>query len=236
VKAFFKTKISTPLLLMAAALGSSAQANTSAVIQRTLAERLGANRVEVIQTLSIMPAQPLDEAESATVLEENSRGEARLLVRGFRGLDPASRVRGQAEYRVRYAAWALGWVASRRLSPGERLQVDAMRVQEINVAEGMAHEYRGILLSPTEDLTRLEARQTLVEGGFVTTASVRKIPDLRRGDTVRLDVLSGDVSLSTSAMALEPASLNQPVRVQTTKTKREMLGLLKEGGVVEVHL
>ena len=219
------------------AIASTAvHANTSAVIQRALAERLGANRVEIIQTLSVTPARPLDDADSASVIEENSRGEARVLVRGWIGREPATRVAAQAEYRVRHAAWALGWVASRRVAPGERLQVEGLRVQEINVAEGLAHEYRGILLPPTEDLSRLEARQTLVEGGFVTTAAVRKIPDLRRGDTVRLDVVSGDVNLSTSATALEPASLNQPVRVQTVKGKREMLGVLRDGAVVEVRL
>jgi len=215
---------------------SFAHAATSAVIQRALAEHMGANRVEIIQTVSIMPAQPVDDAESATVLEENSRGEARLLVRGWRGAEGAARIAAQAEYRVRFAAWALSWVASRRVAPGEALKTDVLRVQEVNIAEGLAHEYRGILLSPTEDLARLEARQTLVEGGFVTTAAVRRTPDLRRGDAVRLEVFSGDIRLSTQANALEPASINQAVRVQTQKSKREMVGTLRDGSVVEVRL
>lgn len=224
------------LALLAAMPASAAHSGAGAAIQRALAEHLGANRVEIIQTLSIMPAQPIDEAESAAVLEENSRGEARLLVRGWRDAGPSGKQAAQAEYRVRYAAWALGWVASRRLSPGDALATDSLRVQEINVAEGLAHEYRGVLLSPTEELSRLEARQTLLEGGFVTTAAVRRIPDLRRGDAVRLDVLSGQVRLSTSATAMEPGSINQQVRIQTLKGKRELVGTLKEGAVVEVKL
>lgn len=228
-------------LLAASALAmvmpsARAFAGAGGAIQRALAERLGANRVEIIQTLSVMPAQPLDEADSAVVLEENSRGEARLLVRGTRDAGLGVRQPAQAEYRVRYAAWVLGWVATRRVAPGDVLATDTIRVQEINVAEGLAHEYRGVLLPPTEDLSRLEARQTLLEGGFVTTAAVRKIPDLRRGEAVRLDVLSGQVRLSTSATALEPGSINQQVRIQTLKGRRELVGTLKEGAVVEVKL
>jgi flagella basal body P-ring formation protein FlgA len=92
------------------------------------------------------------------------------------------------------------------------------------------------MLSPSEDLSRLEARQTLLEGGFVTSSAVRRIPDLRRGDVVRLEVLSGEVRLSTAAQALESGNLNQRIRVQASKSKRELVGVVREGGVVEVKL
>jgi flagella basal body P-ring formation protein FlgA len=111
-----------------------------------------------------------------------------------------------------------------------------MKLQEVNVASGLAHEYRGILLSSAEDLSRLEARQTLLEGGVVTATAVRRIPDLRRGDAVRIEVISGDVHLSAPALALEPGVINQKIKVQTLKTKRELVGLLRSGGTVEVRL
>jgi flagella basal body P-ring formation protein FlgA len=53
---------------------------------------------------------------------------------------------------------------------------------------------------------------------------------------VRLEILSGGIRLSTSAQALEPASTQQRVKVQTVKAKRELVGVLKEGGIVEVTL
>lgn len=224
------------VLIGIAASAQLAQAGVSEAIQRAVAERLGANRVEVLGAPQLVAGQSLDDAEVASVLEENAKGEVRVLVRGWRGRGTAARVATQAEYRARVAAWVLGWVAGRRVLPGEALAVDALKVQEVNVAEGLAHEYRGILLSPTEDLSRLEARQTLLEGGFVTSAAVRKIPDLRRGDIVRLEILSGGVRLSTSAEALEPASTQQRVKVQTIRAKRELVGVLRDGGVVEVTL
>ncbi len=229
-----KRALSVFMILSAAS--TAARASVAEAIQRSVSERLGANRVEILGAPILASGQPLDDAEAASVLEENARGEVRVLVRGWRGKGAGPRVASQAEYRVRVAAWVLGWVAGRRVLPGEALVVDALKVQEINVAEGLAHEYRGILLAPTEDLSRLEARQTLIEGGFVTSAAVRKIPDLRRGDVVRLEVISGGVRLSTSALALEPASTQQRVRVQTVKAKRELVGTLKDGGIVEVVL
>ena len=224
------------VLMLFSAASTAAHASVSEAIQRSVAERLGANRVEILGAPVVAAGQALDDAEAASVLEENARGEIRVLVRGWKGKGAGPRVAAQAEYRVRVAAWVLGWVAGRRVLPGEALAVDALKVQEINVAEGMAHEYRGILLAPTEDLSRLEARQTLLEGGFVTSSAVRKIPDLRRGDVVRLEILSGGIRLSTSAQALEPASTQQRVKVQTVKAKRELVGVLKEGGIVEVTL
>jgi len=214
----------------------SASAGVHEVMQRALAEHLGANRVEILGVLSIQPAQPLDEAESASVLEVNARGEARVLVRGVRGRGAEKREKAQAEYRLKHAAWALGWVAQKRVLPGEALSVDSLKVQDVNIAEGLAHEFRGVMLSPSEDLSRLEARQTLLEGGFVTSSAVRRIPDLRRGDVVRLEVLSGEVRLSTAAQALESGNLNQRIRVQASKSKRELVGVVREGGVVEVKL
>lgn len=231
---FRKSILLSWMISLLAAPGASAGVHEA--IQRALAEHLGASRVEILGVLSVQPAQPLDEAENASVLEVNARGEARVLVRGMRGRGNEKREKAQAEYRVKHASWAMGWVAQKRVLPGEALSVDALKIQDVNIAEGLAHEFRGAMLSPSEDLSRLEARQTLLEGGFVTTSAVRKIPDLRRGDAVRLEVLSGEVRLSTAAQALENGNLNQRIRVQAAKSKRELVGVVREGGVVEVRL
>ena len=219
--------LTAAVMTFAATLNAAAARAPADAAREALAAVHPGTRVEILDLAPMQPGQALSGAETASVLQAQGRGEARLMVRG-----PA----GSAEYRVRYAAWVPGLVAIRRIGPGEALSSELTRQQELNVAEGLAHEMRGILLPATEDLSRLEARQTLLEGGFVTSTAVRRIPDLRRGDAVRIDVISGDVRLSSQATALEPASVSQRVRVQTLKTRRELVGVLRDGGVVEVRL
>jgi len=215
-----------------AALGT-AQAGVNDVIAEELRRQSGAVRAEITAVLGILPAQPIERAVRAAIIAENASGEARVLVTGFRAGTTGEQ---SAEYRVKYAAWVKGWSPARRLAPGEALSGDAVEIRDINVAEGLAHEYRGALLGIAEDVSRLEASQTLLPGSFIPVSGVRRIPDLRRGDAVTLEVRSGGVRLTTSALALEPGTLQQKVRVQSQKGRREFLGVLREGSRVEVTL
>jgi flagella basal body P-ring formation protein FlgA len=232
----------TVKILVAAMVGvittiGAASAGVNEVISDALRAYSGAQRAEVIAVLSTMPGQPLDRATSAAVLSESAGGEARVLVSGYRrGKSPEAGGEERVEYRVKYSAWVKGWSTTRRLSPGEPLSMDALEAREFNIAEGLAREYRGAILAMGEDVARLEAAQTLLPGAFIPSSGVRRIPDLRRGDAVTLEVLSGGVRLTTSAIALEPTSLQQRVRVQVQKSKREFVGTLREGSRVEVTL
>jgi flagella basal body P-ring formation protein FlgA len=224
------------LLLIASAamaVAGTAHAGVNDVIADALRSYTGAQRAEVTAILGTLPAQPLDRATSAVVLSENASGEARALVTGFRAGKPTEE---RVEYRVKYAAWIKGWSVSRRVAPGEPISADALEARDINIAEGLAHEYRGAILVVKEDVSNLEASQTLLPGAFIPSSGVRRIPDLRRGDAVTLEVLSGGVRLTTSAVALEPTNLQQRVRVQVQKNKREFVGVLREGSRVEVTL
>jgi flagella basal body P-ring formation protein FlgA len=212
---------------------TSAHAGVNDVIAEALRSYTGAQRADVTAILATLPAQPLDRATSAVILSENASGEARALVTGFRAGKPGEE---KVEYRVKFSAWIKGWSVSRRVAPGEPISAEVLEARDINIAEGLAHEYRGAILTVKEDVTHLEAAQTLLPGTFIPSSGVRRIPDLRRGDAVTLEVLSGGVRLTTSAVALEPTNIQQRVRVQVQKNKREFVGVLREGSRVEVTL
>ncbi len=239
MKIEFMKKSKILILAMVATLPTigGASAGVNDVISDALRSHSGAQRAEVIAVLSTMPGQPLERATGAAVLSEGPSGEARVLVSGYsRGKPNAVGAEERVEYRVKYSAWIKGWSTTRRLSPGEPLSMDALETRDFNIAEGLAREYRGAILAIGEDASRLEAAQTLLPGAFIPASGVRRIPDLRRGDAVTLEVLSGGVRLTTSAIALEPTSLQQRVRVQVQKSKREFVGTLREGARVEVTL
>ncbi len=228
-----KKFVTSFILLVALMAPDAVHASVSEVIAKALCDHLGAERAEVIEVLSIRPARPIDQATSASIIALRASGEAQLLVRGARG---AERNEVSAEYRVRYAAWVTGWTPVRRVSPGEALAGDVLQQRQINIAEGLAHEYRGAILTAATDPSGLEARQTLLAGDFISTGAVKTVPDIRRGDAVPLVIVSGGVRLLAPATALEPSRFDQKIRVQSLKGKREFLGVLRSGPRVEVTL
>ncbi len=166
--------------------------------------------------------------KSVALQSENSRGEAQFAVYG-QGDEVAEVV-------ANYAAWIQVRVANRRITPGEHLSAEAFNTQEVNVATGLAYEQRGVLLSTKEDLSKLETRQSILEGQTLIANAVEKTPDVRRGDGVRIRVIAGDLNLSTLGTAAEPGYTNSTVKVLTSTTHRELTGILQPGGIVEVKL
>ncbi len=162
------------------------------------------------------------------VLGTNAKGEAQIAVKLADG--------SRAEGFVPFAAWVPARVAVKRIMPGEVLAQEMFVTQDINVAAGQAYDLRGVILSHESDVTGLEARQTILEGAFLTTPAVRKVPDVRKGDSVRIRIQADGVQLSTLGTAEEPGYLNGRVRVLTQKTKREFVGELSAGRIVEVKL
>lgn len=137
---------------------------------------------------------------------------------------------------VRFAAMVPTYVAVRRIRPGEKLTRGDFQVQPVNIAQGLAYQYRGVMLSSKQPVDGLQARQTILEGQYPLMSGVEKVPDIRRGDAVEVKILSGEIQLSTRATVQEPGFLGEKVRILTQKSKKELVGLLKERGVVEVKL
>lgn len=163
----------------------------------------------------------------AVFLGETPRGEA---------IFETSSVSARAQISIPFNAWQDTLVARRRVLPGETLSLDAFSKQEVDVSRGQAHELRGLMLSADFDVSKYEARQTLLEGQYVLASAIQRAPDARRGDIVKLRIVSGTLLLNTLATVQEPGNYGKNVRVMTTKTKRELVGKLMQDGSIEVLL
>jgi flagella basal body P-ring formation protein FlgA len=168
------------------------------------------------------------EISAVRVLGTSSKGEAQIAIRLADG--------SRAEGFVPFSAWVPARVAVKRILPGETLAQEMFVTQDVNVASGQAYDLRGVILSHSSEVAGLEARQTVLEGTFLTTSAVRKVPDVRKGDAVRIRIQTEGVHLSTIGIAEEPGYIDGRVRVMTQKTKREFIGQLAVGRVVEVKL
>ena len=219
----------TTILALAASV-ASAFAGTDPVVtavKRELGERYPGARIEMTGTIRWNRA-PQGQAEDIDamrvhVLATTPQGYAQVAFNGGEGW-------------VSYRAMMPAYVAVRRVLPNEKLSSEMFALQDINVATGQAYDYRGVILPRTQLIDGLEARQTVLEGQFLTSSAVQKVPDIRRGDAVRILVTSGDLTVTTQGIASEPAFVNGRVRVMANKTKREFTGELKDSGTVEVRL
>ncbi len=132
------------------------------------------------------------------------------------------------------------WTAKRRVSPGEVLKDEFFQLSETDVSKGPSRDLRGLLVDSSSagqnQIKGLESRQTILEGTPLTLNAVQKIPNLRRGENVNIRIQSGGVQLTTQGTADESAYLDAVVHVTTSKTKRALVGKLKDNSTVEVGL
>jgi flagella basal body P-ring formation protein FlgA len=169
-------------------------------------------------------------------LGENGRGEAQIQVRGVVEDQDGTAMMTTAEGMVPFGAKVPAYVATRRIGPGEKIDSKAFVKKSVDVARGQARELRGVIFPAGEPLSGLESRQTILEGQFLTSTAVQKTPDIKRGDLVNIRVISGGLVVDVQGTAEESAYLDGQVRVLAMKTKRELIGMLKAGSVVEVNL
>jgi flagella basal body P-ring formation protein FlgA len=197
-------------------------------LQSKLEKRFSGARIEMVGAVQWTHGKEPSEIKSIQVLSENARGEVQFEVQG----EDYTVSYGWASFR----AWIPAYFANRRVMPGEKIAADTFRVQELNVVSPQAFDFRGSILDKDSDLTKMEARQTILEGQFLISSAVQRIPDVRRGDSVQIRMFSGTLNITTASLAEEPAYVDNRVKVLTSKTKRELVGQLRKDGVVEVRL
>lgn len=172
--------------------------------------------------------------QTVMIYGDDARGNAHFLLQG--GSSGVNTQNPSAEGWVNFSAWLPAKVALRRVHPGEKLTAEAFATRKVDVSTGTAREYRGVMFSANDEVTSFESTQTVLEGQFLLNSGTRRVPDVRRGDSVRIQLISGDLTLSTQGIAQEAGYLNTSVRALTTRSKREVSGLLKADGVLEVKL
>jgi flagella basal body P-ring formation protein FlgA len=185
--------------------------------------------IEIKGNLRWITAPSPHAVKSVTLLGGDSQGHARFFARG-------DNLGDSSEGTVDFSAWALGGIATKRIHPGDRVDASSFTEQKIDVAVGSAREYRGVILPLSSLISNLEATQTIFEGQYLTSTAVRKIPDVRRGDALQVEIKSGALLIRTSGIAQEASYLNRPLKILTVKGKRELIGQLMPGGVVEVKI
>ncbi len=224
------------LLFLNLSFGMDLRTDLNFILKKEISKNFGNAKVDLIGPLRGAERGLNQEINAVTFLDTDGKGNAHFSLT----LDGFSRDSGNStnysEVWISFAAWMPAKISLRRIHPGEVLSSDQFITQPVNVANGQAYEYRGLMLPAHMDVNGLEANQTILEGQFLLSTAARRIPDIRRGDSVRIHLVSGGLTLSTLGVAEEPGYLKRQIRVMTNKNKREFSGQLRSGGIVEVRL
>lgn len=188
--------------------------------------------VEVGDDISLNQGDIPAKISSVRIDNDNSRGVVGFTCLGQNEVGEERTIEGA----VSFVAKKPVWVATKRVLPGEALTADSFVKREIDISKGMDREIRGLILEGKVDFQKLEAKQTILEGQPLLSHYVQKTPDIRRGESVRIRLVSGEVALSTAGLADEPAYIDGQIHVTTLKTKRQLVGKLSSDLTVEVKL
>jgi flagella basal body P-ring formation protein FlgA len=213
---------------------ASPSLSLSSLVKKALENKITKAEIQIPSLEKIEKSAAIadfDSIKTVRLIEEKSNGIATLEVVGLIGDKESSQV-----IQTPFEAWINVPVATHRIYPNTKLKEEDFKVQPVNVASGPAREYRGVMISSDTNFDRMESAQSILEGQYVVASAVRKQPDVRKGDMVKLELISGELTLVTQAQVQEPASVGERVRVLTTKTKKEIVGKVKEDHSVEVEL
>ncbi len=210
---------------------SSASADSQVfinTIKGQLSNRFPGSRIDLGANGRWSRGTPIQDILSIEFISEPAPGEAVFQIRGAEGFT--------SEWTAPFRAMTSVYIAVRRIRPGERLTTENVQVKEIDAAHGIVRDFRSLLVLPSVDITRLESKQTFLEGQYLTLSSVDRIPDVRRGDSIQIRLTSPGIVMSTSGIIQEPGRYGDKVRILTRTTKREVTGKLLENGTAEVTL
>ncbi|NBU20461.1 flagella basal body P-ring formation protein FlgA [bacterium] len=214
-------------------ISSSAWAQLSpswqGLLKKELIKIYPQTEIELHSSMRWIKGGQVDTVKSLTFLGDDSKGNAHFKIEGL----GANEVH---EGWISYSAWQEGRVALQKIKPGEKLQESYFVKQKLNVAQGLGRELRPLVLSPDTPVEELEAIRTVLQGQPLLSTAVDHVPDVRRGDFVKILIRSGGLSLTTSGLAQESGYMNKKVRVTTSQGKKELLGVLHSKNQVEVEL
>jgi len=141
---------------------------------------------------------------------------------------------GAGEFRVKALLRVL--VASESIAPGVRLNKKKFEVREVDVFDASYSLFRTALASTDNVLEEYETKQTIVAGEPLLVTAIRKVPDVRKGKQVSVEIVSGGLRVTTEGRSEGTGFVGMELDVQILSTKKKLSGILKSPGLVEVTL
>lgn len=120
-------------------------------------------------------------------------------------------------------------VLSRAVQGGERIRLEDRRMERRNVSFSMDEP------ATASDLEMGVAVRNFSAGEPVWRSSLRKEQVVRYGDVVRVQAGDDAFTITAEGVALSAAAIGETIQVRVGKLKKQISGVLKERGLVEIQ-
>jgi flagella basal body P-ring formation protein FlgA len=121
-------------------------------------------------------------------------------------------------------------VPNRVIYPGETIELSALK--EVALKPGRAAPDATAILP--EQLEGKVARRTLLPGRYVQTAAIRQPWLVEQGAAVQLFFVAGALTISASAVTLQPGAAGDVVKVRNLDSGKILSGIVMADGTVRV--
>jgi len=123
----------------------------------------------------------------------------------------------------------LALVAARAIAAGDVIEADDVRAASVarsKLSRGAYHE--------ASQVVGRRAKRMMREGMVFRPDRVEDVPVIRRGGTVRIRLERGPLRIEAIGRAREDGVLGSPIRILNLESRREIVGIVREDGVVHV--
>ncbi len=130
-----------------------------------------------------------------------------------------------------------GWVslyeklvrARHKLSKGSVIQQSDLYIEEADVTR-----YPSDVMYSTERITGQMAKRTIKKDSLIRSTMIGANPDIKKGETVKLVLRSGVLSVSALGIATENACVGEQVRVKNVQSRKIVTGQVLDSTNVRV--
>ncbi len=122
-------------------------------------------------------------------------------------------------------------VAARKLTRGERIEIDKISTKYIKVSQ----DYKNLIKKP-DSAIGLITKQIVNEGELLKRSVLREPTDIPRGDKVTVKLVSGDLVVTTEGEVKEDGFIGKKVKVFCATTGKLVYGIVQSPQLVMIQL
>jgi flagella basal body P-ring formation protein FlgA len=121
-------------------------------------------------------------------------------------------------------------IPNRVIYPGETITAGALK--QVKLVPGKVKP--DAVATTLPELDGKVARRTLLPGRYIPSAAVRSAWLIEQGAAVQVYFITGGLTISATAVTLQPGSPGDMVRVRTVDSGKVLTGTVMEDGTVRV--
>jgi len=122
-------------------------------------------------------------------------------------------------------------VAAERINRGAIITPDKIVRKRVKVGK----DYRNVIRDP-ESVIGLMAKHMIKPGSIIRKSMVRTKPDVKKGETVTVQMISGDLVITTGGKAKQDAMIGEKVKIVCEPTGKQLYGIVRSPQLVTVNV